>query len=162
MARVRAAQWMVAVLAMSGYWATAAAAEPLTIGSAAVLDEPGMPVRGCPSSPAVVAEILSTAGWRVERLSAQQLADTSVLSNQRYDVVVIPTGETFPAPARDALIQFLHGGGDLITMGGYAFQNLVRQVDGQWKPEQEVFEAKLRRHARRSVAGGGWRIRSCG
>ncbi|MHB0955665.1 MAG: beta-galactosidase [Pirellulaceae bacterium] len=139
----RASRWIVALLALVVCRVVAVAQEPVISGSVAVLDEPGMPLRGCPSSPAVLAEILSTAGMRVQRLSAQQMADSDVLSHQNYDLVVIPTGETFPVIARDTLIKFLHGGGDLITMGGYAFQDLVRHVDGQWKPEQELFEAQL-------------------
>ena len=159
MIRIHALLWIVGVLASGECLATSPTAAQPASGSAAVLDEPGMPLRGCPSSPAVIAEILSAEGLRVDRVSAQQMADSSVLSNQNYDLLVLPTGETFPAVARDAVIQFLHGGGDLVTMGGYAFQNLVRQVDGQWKPEQEVFEAKLRdatRDDQSLVADGGF------
>ncbi|MHB9076527.1 MAG: beta-galactosidase [Pirellulaceae bacterium] len=162
MIRVCALLWSVGVL-VSGECLATSPTSPTSPqpagGSAAVLDEPGMPLRGCPSSPAVIAEILSAAGLRVDRVSAQQMADARVLCRENYDLLVLPTGETFPAVARDAVLQFLHGGGDLVTMGGYAFQDLVRQVDGQWKPEQEVCEAKLRdatRDDQSLVADGGF------
>jgi hypothetical protein len=110
---------------------------------AAVLDEPGMPMRGCPSVPGVIAEILADAGVQVQRISAAELADPLVLSKQRFDMVVLPSGPTFPVAARESLTQFLRAGGDLVTLGGYAFENLVRQVDGQWTGEQELLDAKL-------------------
>ena len=141
--------------------APAAAAAPVAV--VAVLDEPGMPLRGCRSAPGVVAEILADAGMQAHRLSAAELADPQVFSRQRFDMVVLPCGETFPAAARDSLLQFLRAGGDLVTMGGYAFQDLVRQVDGQWRSEQELLRREVAgSDARRSVAGGRRRVRrSC-
>ena len=74
-------------------------------------------------------------------------------------MVVLPWGETFPAAARDSLLQFLRAGGDLVTLGGYAFQDLVRHVDGQWKSEQDLLDAKLlaaTRDDQSLVANGGF------
>ncbi len=126
---------------------------------AAVLDEPGMPTRGCPSAPQVVAEILGEAGLEVQRISAAELADPRVFSRQSFDLVVLPCGETFPAIARTALLEFLAADGSLVTMGGYAFQDLVRQVDGQWRREKEVLAEKLvaaTRDERSLIANGGF------
>ena len=108
--------------------------------AAAILHEPGMPARGCPSAVEVMAQILAKAGVSVEMISADQLADGAVLTKSRFDILVVPTGETFPAAARPALVEFLRSGGDLVATGGYAFQDLVRRVDGQWISERERVE----------------------
>jgi len=47
-------------------------------------------------------------------------------------------GRTFP-PLPDAnFIEFLRHGGAFLSTGGYAFNDLVREVDGHWRPETEV------------------------
>ncbi len=126
---------------------------------AAVLDEPDLPVHGCPSSPATLVDILAEAGLQARRISAAELADPGVLSVEQFDLLVLPNARTFPVAAREALIQFLHAGGDLVSVGGYALEDLVRRVDGQWVREQEWCEAKLRevtREERSLVADGGF------
>ncbi len=64
-------------------------------GVVAVLNEPEMPVRGAKSSPRTIAKILSGAGIEVELLSAKQLADPDVLRPSAFDLVVLPTGQSF-------------------------------------------------------------------
>ncbi|NLX57240.1 MAG: hypothetical protein GXY58_19195 [Planctomycetaceae bacterium] len=150
------------IVAMWASVACGADPEPAATGGAAraaVLDEPGMPVSGCPAAPAVVAEILQDAGVQVQRVSAAELADRQVLCRQRFDLVVLPYGETFPSAARESLLEFLQADGDLVTLGGYAFQNLVRQVDGRWEREEEILAAKLAAATRDDqslIANGGF------
>jgi len=112
-------------------------------GVAAILSQPDLPVRGKPSSPKVLAEILQSAGVMAHLLSADQLADPTRLSASHYDLLVVPTGRSFPAEARLATIDFLQKGGSLIATGGYAFQDLVRRVGGRWLSEEELAKIRL-------------------
>lgn len=126
-------------------------------GAAAVLDEPEMPVGEGASSPKTLAGILRDAGFEVHLLSTDQLADPARFNASRFDLLVVGTGGTFPAEARLALVGFLRGGGDFIATGGYAFNRLVREVDGTWVDEEEVIKARLKEamRAERSLLQGG-------
>jgi len=112
-------------------------------GAAAILREPGMPVQGAASSPETLAAILQGAGFEVRLLSADELADPIAFNASRFDLVVLPTGATFPARARLAMVDFLRSGGDFLALGGYAFNRLVRKVDGKWIDEAKFVDARL-------------------
>jgi glycosyl hydrolase family 42 (putative beta-galactosidase) len=112
---------------------------------AAILYEPGMPKQGCPSDPEILAAIIKRADVDTTLLSADELADPSVFHAGRYDLVVVPTGRTFPAKARRNFIEFLRHGGAYLSTGGYAFDDLVRNVDGRWRSEVEVVQDAHRR-----------------
>jgi hypothetical protein len=129
-------------------WRLDEVAEPLSrpanpAGAVAVLDEPEMPVKGSASSAERIAAILAGAGMATERLTADQLADPTVLNSSRFNLVVLPTGESFPAAARLVFREFLRGGGGFITTGGYAFNHLVRKAEGRWGSEEERNRARL-------------------
>ncbi len=101
-----------------------------------------LPAVGAGSDPAYLKEILDgTPGqpYDVQLLSVEELADRKVLSPRRFDMVILPYGETFPAKAAPAFRRFLRGGGDMITMGGYALNNLVglEQPEAAEPPPQE-------------------------
>ncbi len=111
----------------------------------AILREAQMPTRGCASDPETLATIIRGADVETTFLSADELADPGVFHADRFDLVVLPTGETFPAAARRSFIEFLRGGGAFLSMGGYAFSDLAREADGRWRPETEVVrEARQR------------------
>ncbi|HUT88613.1 MAG TPA: beta-galactosidase trimerization domain-containing protein [Thermoguttaceae bacterium] len=128
-------------------------------GAAAILREPGMPVQGAASSPETLAKILEGAGFDVRLLSADELADPIVFNASQFDLVVLPTGATFPAEARLAMVDFLRSGGGFLALGGYAFNRLVRKVDGKWIDEAEFVDAQLdeaMRAERSLIPGGGF------
>ena len=77
---------------------------------------------GCASDPAVFEEALRD-GWNVRRLSAEELADASVLSRAHFDLLILPCGSYFPPAATNSLVAFLKAGGNLFTTGGYAFDS---------------------------------------
>jgi hypothetical protein len=104
---------------------------------AAVLNEPSLPIRGFASSPERIAELL-TPTHDVVMLSATQIANTNQLNRKHFDLLVLAYGETFPLPAREAMLAFLADGGDLLTMGGYAFQSPVVEDAGQWRFTDEL------------------------
>ncbi len=87
-----------------------------------------LPIVGKASDPVTLKELLDKLPgqpYEVDLLSARQLADRTVLSPLRYNTVILPYGESFPARAADTFRRFLRGGGNMLTMGGYAFNNLV-------------------------------------
>ena len=110
---------------------------------AAILDEPGLPVLGQASSRKSCSRSVRRPMSHRELISAEQLADKSVLTSDRFDLLFVPTGRTFPAAARETLIEYLRSGGDLVATGGHAFEDLVRQIDGKWWRERELVEARL-------------------
>ncbi|MCL5099395.1 MAG: hypothetical protein M1608_18045, partial [Candidatus Omnitrophica bacterium] len=125
------------------------AAIPQTaLGTAAILDEPGMPIDGMASSPAVIAAILRHAGLATELLSAVQLADSTRFNTSRFDLAILPTGQSFPARARESFIDFLRRGGGFISMGGYALDHLWLKVDGKWAGESEEVRKQIERAMR--------------
>ena len=67
------------------------------LAAALPLVEPPMPTLGCPSDPETIAAVLNQAGFRTTFLSASQLADPNDFHAGRFDLVVLPTGRTFPA-----------------------------------------------------------------
>ncbi len=120
---------------------------------AAILDAAGLPRAGQASSPEVIQQICAGVGVTAELLTPEQLADQNHFSSDRFDLVILATGATFPAAARESLIAFLRSGGHLVTSGGYAFQNLVRMVDGKWSTEREYVAAQ---HAVACVPSDPW------
>lgn len=126
--------WVAVMLAVAIAASVGEAAEPA--GQAVVLHEPGMPVRGAASAAPVVARILEAAGLRSRLISARELADPAVLDTATVDLVVLPTGQSFPVAARDNFVRYLRGGGNLLSLGGYAFENLLWEHGGRWYDRQ--------------------------
>lgn len=116
---------------------------PATRPAAAILHEPDMPIKGAASSPETIAAILRQAGLHTRLISAREMADQSILNPAAFDILVLPTGESFPVEARDNVVQFLRDDGSLIAMGGYAFNHLLRLENGQWQGEEDLCKARL-------------------
>ena len=112
-------------------------------GVVGIFREEGFPAAGAASSPHVLHAALSAAGITVRFLSAAELADPAGLRPDAVDVVILPYGASFPAAARDSFISYLHRGGDFISMGGYAFNQLLVRQGQRWVPEAEDVAARL-------------------
>jgi hypothetical protein len=97
-----------------------------------------IPVRGTPSNPDTLGALLQGAGYQVEYLSAEQLSDPGQFSRERYDILVLPYGPSFPAPARKTLVTFLSRGGSFFSAGGYAFDNPLLKSSRGWVGESEA------------------------
>jgi len=111
----------------------------------AILWQPDMPVVGRRSSPAVLKTIVERAGGVAIQVSADELSKLAEThQTQRIRMLVVPTGASFPESARQPLIEFLRGGGDLVTVGGYAFNNLLQRVDGRWVSQRQFLADQLR------------------
>jgi len=111
-----------------------------------------LPVDGCASSPELLGGWLKEAGYSVAYLNATQLANPFVLRGPlsppgaglpTFDLLVLPYGGSFPAPAGRALKNFLRHHGACFSTGGYAFDSqFVRYAkeDGtpRWVRPDEV------------------------
>lgn len=104
-------------------------------GNISVLREPGLPAVGTGSQPERIGAILEHAGFHVELRSAAQWADPQVLNSGNVDIAIVPTGESFPAIARENFQRYLKDGGNFISVGGYAFNRLWVQDGSQWTDE---------------------------
>lgn len=99
---------------------------------AAILYEPTLPVSGKPTPLTTFQRVLSAEGIPLTPLSASQLADPTVFHAERFDLLIVPTGASFPIEARKSLLAFLMQGGDLLCTGGYAFDYLLMRQNDRW------------------------------
>jgi len=86
----------------------------------------------CPSDPAVLVEAFRAAGQVAFVLPPERVTNPSFLDPANIDVLVVPSGDLFPAAAHRALVEYLRCGGALLSMGGYAFDRPAIRLDGTW------------------------------
>ncbi len=115
----------------------AASSRSTDLPAVAVLCEPSLPVQGAAADVRAIERILQAVPCNVQRLSASQFADPQTFSAAQYALVILPYGRSFPAQARDNFISFLRKGGDFISLGGYAFQQLLVQTPQGWASEDD-------------------------
>ena len=124
---------------------------------AAILQEDGLPVKGTATAPTRLAKLLSRT-HDVAMVSAAQMADPAQLNRACFDLLVLGYGETFPLPAREAMLAFLADGGDLLTTGGYAFQSPVVKVNGRWQFVSETLKHTVgARNLLPAFSDAGWK-----
>jgi hypothetical protein len=93
-----------------------------------------IPPSGAPADPDELAELLRQPGWRVGWLDSEQLADPQGLNREHIDVLVLPYGASFPVKAAGNFRRFLRAGGGFVSVGGYAFDNLLERTPAGWRP----------------------------
>ncbi len=122
---------------------------------AAILDDPSLPVRGAATPVRTFRTVF--ASLRVP-LTSLRVADieNGALSPERFDLFIVPTGATFPATCRRALLSFLTAGGDLLCTGGYAFDHLVLREGGKWVPYRKHIENQTQRARSTLIENGGF------
>ncbi|NOY83019.1 MAG: hypothetical protein GXP31_18630 [Kiritimatiellaeota bacterium] len=99
--------------------------------SVAVWDDPavcGAPVAGLE----FFAEFARKQGLAAIKLSTRELCDPEILTPARFTLLILPYGPAFPARGKTALLRYLRRGGDLIAVGGAAFETPLIEVDGRW------------------------------
>ena len=98
-----------------------------------------IPAQGIASDPDRLASIISRAGFSVGFLDSEQLADPAQLNSERTRVVILPYGASFPLKAAENFRRFLRAGGDFISIGSYAFDNLLaRDTAGRWVSQDSM------------------------
>ncbi|MBT3376011.1 MAG: hypothetical protein HN742_17415 [Lentisphaerae bacterium] len=92
---------------------------------------------GC-ANPRRLGDLLRTPQRSITFLTAEQLAAPEQLSTKSFDLLVLPYGPGLPEAATDSVRSFLRAGGDFVSVGGYAFDNLY---GGKANPLLELLEA---------------------
>lgn len=123
--------------------------------TAAILRE-DIPVRGVASDPQTLARILGET-HQVELVSAENLADAERFNREKFDLLVLPYGESFPLQAWGTVEKFLANGGDLLTAGGYAFRSPLVKKSGKWEFYDEEVRHESGPNLLPEAAGAGWK-----
>ena len=110
----------------------------------AVFRQADLPVFGTRSSPEVLARALRRNGCTVAFIDADQLARGDRLTPSRFQVLILPYGGSFPLAAREAFLGYLRAGGNFVSLGGYAFENLLDRVGDTWVSSVARVEEKQR------------------
>lgn len=95
-----------------------------------------IPPSGAASSPEHFAALLREAGFATEFVRSEQLAEAQILNRDRFDVLVLPYGASFPVRAAENFRSFLRTGGKFFSTGGYAFDNLLERTTNGWRAYQ--------------------------
>ncbi|MBN2451492.1 MAG: hypothetical protein JXR77_13960 [Lentisphaeria bacterium] len=110
-------------------------------GRVAVLAEPTFPRHPSHASPQRLAELLRQAGFGVTLLRAGDVCDEIVLRRPDLDVLIVPCAPLYPRAGREALLGFLRAGGAFVSLGGYAFDELVVPTEHGWESREPVLRA---------------------
>ena len=132
-----------------------AATQPNT-KQVAVLSEPGFPAYSAPVDlPApVILSLLTREGIPAKALSATELADPDAFNADRFCLLIMPTGNTYPVAALDNLVAFRSRGGSLV-MSGFPFHTPCERSENEWKL---LASRRANEHGPRGVGAGGFRI----
>jgi hypothetical protein len=98
----------------------------------ASLPPPNPAGTSCPSDPAVLVDAFRAGGYAAFRLDPERAANPAFLDPANIDVLVVPSGDLFPAAAHRALVEYLRRGGAFLSMGGYAFDRPAIRHEGVW------------------------------
>lgn len=97
-----------------------------------------IPPSGTASDPNRLSGLARAAGYRCTFVTASELADPARLTADRFDVLLLPYGGSFPAAAADNIRTFLESGGSLLTVGGYPFDRPLVYTEDGWLATSEV------------------------
>jgi len=95
-------------------------------------------VEGGRETVAAVDEALTAAGFGVNKVGWAPLMDPQVLEPRQVDSLVLVDSRGYPPDGYPALQRFLRGGGDLVLLGGRAFEQPLYQAGGDYLTEAEL------------------------
>jgi len=93
-----------------------------------------------PTHVRMLVDRLQEAGLPAGTISCAELADGAVLSPDRVDTLVLTNSSHFPAVAFGNLMTFLHGGGNIVLMGGRPFRQPIFRSGDAWRTPTEFAE----------------------
>ena len=77
--------------------------------------------------------------WPFDLLTAKSLiAGEGLVGERRYDVLVIPGCEFFPARGMAPLVEYLRSGGGMLLIGGRPFSDLAIRHKDSWLTKNEI------------------------
>ncbi len=97
---------------------------------AAVLFEEGLPGADRAFVEQLVERLKELDGWQVELVDLRTLGRLDPRTTQ---VLILPTGEHYPADYFDQIIQFVRDGGLLVHLGGVPFYYADRRKGNRWE-----------------------------
>lgn len=107
--------------------------ERTPVPNLALLLESAAPFFSTRTNVRALERVLSSAGYRVERFSFEDLAAAwHPLRFRNVSILVFPDAPYFPLLARAGLLRFLSEGVDMLTLGGYAFDIPVTRTKSGW------------------------------
>ncbi|MEK7674529.1 MAG: hypothetical protein AAB676_01675 [Verrucomicrobiota bacterium] len=126
------------VLAMLLLFAEAPRAEDGTTSGAKPAGRVAILRDDLPSSPATaspddLSQILQRAGMETTLMNCSEFGNSNTFNHDRFDVVILPYGPSFPLKAADNFRQFLREGGKFFSTGGYAFDHLLERTTNGWQ-----------------------------
>lgn len=85
------------------------------------------------ADPEEIKTFLQSLNIQSQSIGAAQLADPDFLDPNHIDIVFLPYGACFPNEAKKTFVRYLKQGGSFISVGGYAFDDLMLSKDGKWE-----------------------------
>ena len=92
--------------------------------------------------PAKLAAMARELGYGATLLQPGDVMDPAALSTRNIDVLVIPCAPAYPREGRKALLEFLKAGGSFVSIGGYAFDDLLVPTPDGWSATDPTLQAK--------------------
>jgi hypothetical protein len=115
-----------------------------------------IPPEAAPSDPTYLGELLTTEGYGVSYLTAQDLATGELLAPERFQLLVLPYGPSFPDGAVDNLRRYLAEGGRFFSTGGYAFDNVYLEMREDGKSGNLVGNGGFEQAGAMETDPAGW------
>ncbi|MBN2325795.1 MAG: cellulase family glycosylhydrolase [Candidatus Omnitrophica bacterium] len=97
----------------------------------AILQE-DFPPRESYADPLELNNFLASKHAAVRLISSEELSREEFLQPEKIEAVILPYGACFPFEARDVFVHYLKRGGSFVSMGGYAFDDLMKKENGSW------------------------------
>jgi len=85
-----------------------------------------------------VVAALRRAGFGVTFLSAGFATDPGILRPEHFRVYLVPNARVYPYDGRQALVKYLRRRGNLVVLGGPAFETTVWPCAGRWLERKEI------------------------
>lgn len=110
---------------------------------AAVWQDPGLGVKPA-TDPAAVMHMLKQAGLEAQTIGSDGLCAEAKLSRVRFDTLVLPYADVYPAMGGKALRRFLRDGGSFISLTGNPFSRPIFKSNGRWTAADDAGEERAR------------------
>ncbi|MCC6728549.1 MAG: hypothetical protein IT208_04345 [Chthonomonadales bacterium] len=101
------------------------------------------------------AAALEAAGLRTVVLGPDEVSNAAVLRPRYVNLLLVAQARTYPGAGIAALERYLRDGGNLVILGGPAFDRLVQRVDGAWIDEDELTDRVRRTPSEASLVDYG-------
>jgi hypothetical protein len=88
-----------------------------------------------------ISSQVQAAGYATEFIGTTVLTNQTLLTEKRYDLLILPGARSLPMAAAPAIKRYLQQGGDLLALGLPAWQAPLYQLKGTWVSRESYEEA---------------------